>query len=313
MPLAALDATTRMFTALVRGGGLRQGQHVTRALATLFAYASQEDPAQTSAVPAAYWIVRPASSAPDGTPSVLVCGAVLVRVCGQHVSSPLPVVDDPAASQEAPAQLPPDLVAALEEPPSRPGRHLLRLLRTDGLLTPMTLGLGMCLAAGGVLVEALLWRGLVDLTRHLGAVEQRLGALVALLVFVSALLLLDLVNGLGLGRLGRRLEARLRLAFLTKIPRLGDRYFQSRPTSDMAARSHSLHHLRLLPELGGQSIRVVAELVCTAAGLVWLAPSQALLVVLAVLGMPALLLAMQPLLTERDLRVRTHAGGLGRV
>jgi ATP-binding cassette subfamily B protein len=313
VPLAALDATTRMLTALVRGGGLRQGQHVTRALATLFARASQDDPTQTSAVPAAYWTVRPASPAPDGTPSVLVCGAVLVRVCGQHVSSPLPVVDDPAASQEAPAQLPPDLVAALEEPPSRPGRHLLRLLRADGLLTPTTLGLGMCLAAGGVLVEALLWRGLVDLTRHLGAVEQRLGALVALLVFVSALLLLDLVNGLGLGRLGRRLEARLRLAFLTKIPRLGDRYFQSRPTSDMAARSHSLHHLRLLPELGGQSIRVVAELVCTAAGLVWLAPSQALLVVLAVLGMPALLLAMQPLLTERDLRVRTHAGGLGRV
>ena len=145
-----------------------------------------------------------------------------------------------------------------------------------------------------------------------GPVEQRLGALVALLVFVSALLLLDLVNGLGLWRLGRRLEARLRLAFLAKIPRLGDRYFQSRPTSDMAERSHSLHRLRLLPGLGGQRIRVVAELVCTTAGLVWLDPSQALLVVLAVVGMPALLLAMQPLLTERDLRVRTHAGALGR-
>jgi ABC-type bacteriocin/lantibiotic exporter with double-glycine peptidase domain len=310
VPLAALDATTRMLTALVRSGGLRQGQYVTRALATLFAHASQDDPTQTSAVPAAYWTVRPASPAPDGTPSVLVCGAVLVRVCEQQVSSPPPVVDDLAAAQTGPPQLPPDLVAALEEPPSRPGRHLLRLLRADGLLAPMTLGLGMCLAAGGVLVEALLWRGLVDLTRNLGAVEQRLGALVALLVFVSALLLLDLVNGLGPGRLGRRIEARLRLAFLTKIPRLGDRYFQSRPTSDMAARSHSLHHLRLLPELGGQSIRVVAELVCTAAGLVWLDPSHALLVVLAVLGVPALLLAMQPLLTERDLRVRTHAGAL---
>src|SRR5262249_48814289 len=309
VPLAALDATTRMLTALVRGGGLRRGQHVTRALAMFFARASQEDPAQTSAVPAAYWIVRPASPAPDGTPSVLVCGAVLVRVYGQHVSS----VDDPAASPEPPPQLSPDLVAALEEPPGRPGRHLLRLLRADGLLTPMTLGLGVCLAAGGVLVEALLWRGLVDLTRHLGMVEQRLGALVALLIFLSALLLLDLVNGLGPGRLGRPLEARLRLAFLAKIPRLGDRYFHSRPTSDMAARSHSLHSLRLLPDLGGQSIRVVAELVCTAAGLVWLDPSQALLGVLAVLGMPALLLAVQPLLTARDLRRLTHAGAAGRI
>jgi ATP-binding cassette subfamily B protein len=315
VPLAALDATTRMLTALVCGGGLRRGRQVTRALATLFARASHDDPTQTSAVPAAYWTVRPASPAPDGTPSVLVCGAVLVHVYGQQVSSPPSVVADPAAAQDAPLQspppqLPPDLVAAVEEPPSRPGRHLLRLLCADRLLAPMTLGLGMGLAAGGVLVEALLWR---SLTRHLGAVDQRLGALVALLIFVGALLLLDLVNGLGLGRLGRRLDARLRLAFLAKIPRLGDRYFQSRLASDMAARSHSLHHLRLLPDLGGQSIRVVAELVCTAAGLMWLAPSLALLVVLAGLGMPALLLAMQLLLTERDLRLRTHAGALGRV
>ena len=104
-----------------------------------------------------------------------------------------------------------------------------------------------------MLVEALLWRGLVDLNRHLGSVEQRLGALGALLVFVSALLLLDLVNALGLGRLGRHLEARLRIAFLAKLPRLGDRYFQSRPASDMAERSHSVHRLRLLPTWAARS------------------------------------------------------------
>ena len=312
VPLAALDATTRMLTALVHGKGLRRGRQATRAMATFFSRASREDPTRPFTVPAAYWMVCPAPPNPDGTLSLRVRGAVLVRVSGQQASSPAPGGDDTAPAQETPIPLPPDLVAALEEPPSRPGRHLLRLLRADGLLTPTMLGLGACLAAGGVLVEALLWRGLVDLTRHLGTVEQRLGALVALLVFVSALLLLDLVNGLGLGRLGRRLETRLRLALLAKIPRLGDRYFQSRPTSDMAERSHSLHRLRLLPGLGGQGIRVVAELLCTTAGLVWLAPSHAPLVVLTALGMPALLLAMQPLFIERELRVRTHAGALGR-
>ena len=252
VPLAALDATTRMLTALVHGRGLRRGQQATRALATFFARASQEDPTQPSTVPAAYWMVRPAPPGPDGTPSLLVRGAVLVRVCGWQASSSAPVVEDTVLHQEDSTPLAPDLVAALEAPPSRPGRHLLRLLRADGLLTPTTLGLGVGLAAGSVLIEALLWRGLVDLPRHLGAVEQRLGALGALLVFVSALLLLDLMNALGLWRLGRRLEARLRLAFLAKIPRLGDRYFQSRPTSDMAERSHSVHRLRLLPGLGGQ-------------------------------------------------------------
>jgi len=312
VPLAALDATTRLLTALVHGKGLRRGQQATRALATFFARASQEDPTMPSTVPAAYWMVRPAPPDPDGTPSLLVRGAVLVRVCGEQASSSTTVVEDTAPSQDTPTPLPPDLVAALEAPPSRPGRHLLRLLRADGLLTPTTLGLGVCLAAGSVVVEALLWRGLVDLHRHLGSGEQRLGALGALLVFVSALLLLDLGNALGLGRLGRRLEARLRMAFLEKIPRLGDRYFQSRPASDMAERSHSVHRLRLLPHLGGQLIHVAIELGMTTAGLVWLAPSQALLAVLAAVGTQVLPLAMHPLLTERDLRVRTHAGALSR-
>ena len=312
VPLAALDATTRMLTAVIHGKGLRRGQQATRALATLFARASQEDPARPSTVPAPYWMVRPAPPGLDGAPSLLVRGAVLVRVCGWPASSPPPVAEDTASPQGGSTPLPPDLVAALEAPPSRPGRHLLRLLRADGLLAPTILGLGVGLAAGGVVVEALLWRGLVDLTRHLGSVEQRLGALGALLVFVSALLLLDLVNALGLWRLGRRLEARLRIAFLAKLPHLGDRYFRSRPASDMAERSHSVHRLRLLPHVGGQIIHVATELVVTTAGLMWLDPSHALLVVLAAMGTQVLPLFVHPLLTERDLRVRTHAGALGR-
>src|SRR5207253_725344 len=177
VPLAALDATTRMLTALVHGRGLHRGQQATRALITLFARASQEDPARLYTVPAAYWMVHPAPPAPDGTPALLIRGAILVRVCGWRASSPAPVVEDTAPPHGVPTPLPPDLGAALEAPLSRPGRHLLHLLRADGLLTPMTLGLGVCLAAGGVMVEALLWRGLIDLNHHFGSVEQRLGAL----------------------------------------------------------------------------------------------------------------------------------------
>ncbi len=312
VPLAALDATTRMLTAIVHGRGLRRGRQATRALATMFARASQEDPIRPSTVPAAYWMVRPTSPDPDGTPALLVRGAVLVRVCGWQESSAVPVAEDTTPSHGISTPLHPDLAAALEASPSRPGRQLLRLLRADGLLTPTILGLGLCLAAGSMMVEVLLWRGLVDLNRHLGSVEQRLGALGALLIFVCALLLLDLVNALGLGRLGRHLEARLRIAFLAKLPRLGDRYFQSRPTSDMAERGHSVHRLRLLPHVGGQIIHVATELVMTTAGLVWLDPSHALLAVLAAVGTQVLPLVMLPLLTERDLRVRTHAGALGR-
>jgi ATP-binding cassette subfamily B protein len=203
-------------------------------------------------------------------------------------------------------------VAALAEPQRPPGRALLRLLRADGLLAPTALLAALALAAGSVVIEVMLFRGLFDLGRDLGLIEQRLGAMVALLVFVAALLLLELPIAAGLFRLGRRLEARLRLAFLEKIPRLNDRYFQSRPTSDMAERSHSLHQVRLLPDLGGQLLRLLCELALMTAGIAWLdlpsAPVAGLAAVIAV-GLP---FAVRPLLVERDLRVRTHAGALSR-
>ena len=78
------------------------------------------------------------------------------------------------------------------------------------------------------------------------------GALAALLSFMVVLLIFELSIATGSLRLARRLEIRLRMAFLHKIPRLGDRYFRSRPISDMAERGHAIHRLRLLPDLGRQ-------------------------------------------------------------
>jgi ATP-binding cassette subfamily B protein len=113
-------------------------------------------------------------------------------------------------------------------------------------------------------------------------------------------------------RMGRTLDLRLRVAFLSKIPRLDDRYFRSRLLSDMAERGHTLHQIRSLPLLGVRLLTASAQLALTVAGIAWLQPSSAplALVVAAVcIGMP---LACQPLMAERDLRVRSHAGALGR-
>jgi ABC-type transport system involved in cytochrome bd biosynthesis fused ATPase/permease subunit len=128
---------------------------------------------------------------------------------------------------------------------------------------------------------------------------------------LAALLLLEFPLATGLLRVGRHLEARLRLAFLAKIPRLGDRYFQSRLTSDMAERCHTAHTLRLLPDLGGQLLRTTCELVLTV-GIAWLDPASAPLAVLAAALAGGLPLLAQPLLKERDLRVRSHVAALGR-
>ena len=301
--LAALDAAARAMDAILRSGGLGRGAEATRVLDRLFAAARS---GAQDAVPAAYWSVRPAPLDADGEEGLIMRGAILVHVFGRRAA------EDAAAAGES-APLLPELAAALVEPDTRPSRELLRLLKTDGILAPAVLLVALALAAGGLVIEALLLRGLFDLGVDLSLSGQRLGAMVALIVLASALLMLELPIASGLFRIGRRLEIRLRAAFLAKIPLLGDRYFRSRLTSDMADRSHSVHRIRrLVPELGGELARSAFGVLLTTAGIAWLDSASAPWAVLAMLVSLALPLAAEPVLTERDLRVRTHAGALGR-
>ena len=290
--IAALDAAVRMTHSLVRSGGLRGGSQAARVVERVV------ERHETIAQP--YWSVRPA---PGDDGQLLLRGAVMVHASGKQAA---------LADGTSRAPLSPELVAALAEPPSRPGRELLRLLREDGVFGPAALMLALLLASGGVLLEAVLFRGLFDLGRELGLAGQRMGAMAALLGFATILLLLEFPLAVSVLRWGRRLETRLRIAFLKKIPRLGDRYFQSRLTSDMAERSHSVQRIRNLPNLGSQLTRGVFELLLTVAGIAWLDPASLPLAATAAAVSLALPLMAQPVLAERDLRVRSHAGALSR-
>ncbi len=271
--LAALDAGVRMLESLARSGAINRGPESERLLMTLL----EDD----SAIPEHYWSVRP--GAEDG--QLAMRGAVLVRALGPGERSATT----------------PELLAALQQPSARPGRELLQLLRADGVFTPLAIGIALALASAAVIFEAILLRGLIGSGRSLFAVT---------VAFSAILLLLEIPVTSTLLRFGRRLEIRLRLAFLEKIPRLGDRYFQSRLKSDMAERSHSIHLIRRLPELGGQLLRYSFEIVFTTAGIIWIDPPSALIALLAAFAALAIPLAAQPVLMERDLRLRTHAGAL---
>lgn len=299
-PLAALDATLRMVGALRTSGGFRRGD-AERTLRRIWERTcAAADP--TAIVPADYWTVRPGSQG-EGGEHVLVTGAVLVRVKG---------VRDAAERTRREAALPREVAAALHEAPPEPGHHLLSLLKADGILVPATLLVALLIAATGVVVEALLFRSLIDLGSHLSLSGQRLAAMGVIVCLSALLLALELpIAAMALG-LGRRLETRLRVAFMEKIPRLADRYFQSRPTSDMAERGHAVHQIRELPNLGAQLVRTTFELALTALGIGLLFPESAPIAIAAAvlaLGIPAL---AQPWLSERDLRQRTHTGALTR-
>ncbi len=293
--LATLDAATRAVTAIVRSGGLARGTECLRVLDALV------ENADGAAIPAGCWSVKPAEAGPEGQERVAASGIVLVRVNGVR-SKDLTPRPDPSV----------ELASALEERPARAGRELLRLLRADGLLAPTVLVSALGLAAAGVLVEALVFRGLLHVWSDLGLARQRLAATAAVLLFLTALALLEIPLAAGVLRLGRKLELRLRVAFLRKIPRLPDRYFHSRLASDMAERSHSLHQIRELPEIGRQALHALFGLVLTVAGITWLDPASAPLACILASVSVALPLCAQPLLVERDMRVRTHVGALSR-
>ncbi|HEX8188178.1 MAG TPA: ATP-binding cassette domain-containing protein [Pyrinomonadaceae bacterium] len=317
-PLAALDAATRMAEAVVRSGGISRGRQAAGVVERFAARAAGEGEDDWTAIPADFWSARPAPPDEDGEEQVLLRGAVLVHVRGMRKDAKAERVEGPAAAVGADevtrdeTRLPPELAAALEERPARPGLELLRILRADGVFAPLVLLFAVLLAAAGTVAEALMLRGLFDVGRELNLSGQRLGAVGALVVFLLALLVLELPIVNAVLRMGRRLETRLRMLFMDKIPRLGDRYFHSRLTSDMTERSHSIHVLRHLPALGGHFMRACFSLALTTLGIAWVDPASAPAALLAAVLAVAVPVAAQPVLVERNLRVRNHAGALSR-
>lgn len=307
--LAALDASTRLLSAIVHAKAINPGAQAARMLDALIQNA-QHDEAEENAltIPSSFWSVRPVAS-DDDQEQLLLRGAVLVRVKG--VRSKARPVGEAGESQNEQSRLSPELVAALAERPLRPMRELFRIFHADGVLLPLAVVFALVLAAGGVIFESLLFRRLLEIGNELVLYRQRFGAIVFLLLFLVALLLLDLPIVAAAWNLGRRLEMRLRIAFLEKLPRLSDRYFHSRLTSDMAERAQSIHRLRMLPEIGSHLVRAVFTLVVTIVAIVWLSPASRTLAVAAVL-IVAIPVLGNVFLSEYDLRARTHAGALSR-
>lgn len=311
--LAALDAATRLVTSMVLAKAIQTGTEAARILESFFNRAAQKAPEEAEAIiPKAYWSVHPQPPDPDAPDEelVLLQGAVLVRVLGRAamVEAEVPGPGVPAPEPT----LSPTLAAALKEPPSRPEWELLRALQADGLLTPVTLVFALAMAAGAVIIEALLLRGLLDIGQSLGLVSQRAGALGMLFVFILGLLLLELPISATVSRMGRKLETRLRIAFLDKLPRLGDRYFHSRLTSDMTQRAYDLRQLRILPTLGATILRLSFQIILTATAVIWLDPRSAPIAIIATIAAVGFSFVTQPLLSERDMRLRTHTGALSR-
>ena len=313
-PLALLDAATRLVTTLVESQSLRRGPAAFR-LVTELLEQRQPGTAEEALIPAALWSVQPSPPETGETLAELltVTGAVVMAVRGRRAvaeSSEHQVEPPPNPSgQNRPHQAGLESVLA---PPTQPLRAVWQALRADGWLVPGLVLPAALLAAGSVTLEAALFRGLMGLTETTGFGAQPLLLAVGVLFFGGVLWLLEGALGALVRRLGRRLETRLRIALLTKIPQLGDRYFHSRLIADMAHRAYSLYQLHSLPGLGVRLVQLGCQLLLTSAGVVWLAPEGRWAVLTVLLCVCSAAFLSRPLLGERDLRVRTHVGALSR-
>lgn len=282
--LAGRDAAVRLTQSLGKG---KDAQRLIEHFAE-----------QPELIPRNYWAVAEGELDNEGNQQVLMRGAVLVRVKSRR--------------SEVGEDLSDELTAALREKPIDPVQELGRILFQSGSFIWLILFLALFAASAGAFLEALLFRGMLDVNATLALTGQRMGAIAAILIFCAALLLLEIPAFATGARLGRMVENRLRVIFLDKLPKLSDRYFQSRPISDMAERSHILHRMRHLPDQLRQLILASMQILITAAGVVWLEP-QAWPFMLGSLAAALIpLVSSHWVLAERDLRIRTHSGGLMR-
>lgn len=321
--IARFDAATRVVESLVRSGGLSRGAAAGRTVRFLV---DQESALadDISILPDRFWAVlacpKNDNRLEDDDEQIWLSGAVLVRVSGRVTQPTAPnakqeqslAVAAEESSPEAPSSLGRELEAALSQSESRPLQKLWDLVRGAGRTSLLSLLICLVLAAIGVIAEAVLMRSLLDLRRDLAIIEQRLLGLGCISLFGLGLMLLESHIASSVYRLGRRLETALRIEFLRKIPLLHDRYFQSRPTSDMAERGHSLHRVRSIPRITGQFLRATAAILFTAAAIAWLEPAGAWLAFAAAATAILLPILFLPVLQGLDLRVRTHVGALTR-
>jgi ATP-binding cassette subfamily B protein len=308
--IATLDAATRMTDALVEARGVKKGSEATGLLQGVFDDALRElhEPGRTeTCIPGPFWSAGPTSAAEDGAERVMLRGAVLIHVEGR--------LDRRAAAvgraEESPP-LSPELAAALHEKPRRPLREIVRMLREDGFLAPSIVLAAALFSALAATVEALVLRGVLGVGVHLGTWWYRGAAMLALAVFFALLLGLELPILSQTMRMGRRLELRLRMAFLAKIPRLQDRYFATRPTSDMSHRAHAIHVVSQLPQVALRMVRALLDLAIVSIGIAWLDPGSWPYVLATDAACVLLPFVAQRALLERDARVRVFDGSLAR-
>lgn len=312
---ATLEAVSRFVARLVDRQALPAGAEAEAAIVELSRLALAEPPGGCQTIPADFWPVQPL---PESTDHLWFRGIsgwqVLSCRATQHTRPATPSRQRPPrkrlvdALQTEATQPPP--AAPTEPTVSKP--NLLHLLREDGLLVPVIVGLALLLAASGVVLQALLFRSFMELGHLLEIFDARTTAVSLLFGFVAWLLMLEWLTDNVLAGIGRRLDGRLRMLILERLPHLNPRYFHNLPAADLLERIHIVRDLHNLPQLGGKIIRLTFQLILTVIGIALIDPASAPLAVLQVALSVTILGLGSRFLELPNLQQRDYLGKLSR-
>jgi ATP-binding cassette subfamily B protein len=316
-PLAVLDAAIRMVDRLIDGGALRRGSSACTTLQQLVAGALADGYEQQQVIPAEYWMVVPApedahaaASAAPAEPSLQFRGTWLVEVGAPEAPMSTPAPPEPRESATPPE------AAAEEAAPASPAATapptLVSFLRLEGLVRLSVLGTALLFAAAAVVLQALLLRSAMTLGVLFPAPQQHMLLIGSLVLFVLLLLLIEWHINDTVARIGRRLDARLRMAVLQRLPALSTPLLQRHTTADQMERIHAARDLHNVPEFGTRLLRTGLLLLCTLLGIAWIDALSALFGVLIVSSTLGVFWASVSLLATLNLDTRMHLGRLMR-
>ncbi|WYD80354.1 MAG: hypothetical protein V8K32_13705 [Candidatus Electrothrix gigas] len=209
---------------LVRTRGIQPGQEAAKVLRQFSDNASSCSlEAAYAILPQSYWSIRTLPEQGDG---LFLHGAVMIQVFGKIAEPPkdqeekeLGEADEPTRSyKENSAAVPPKLSAALRESEASPGREILRIILQSGRFFPIMLATTLLLTSLGMTLEALLLKGILDISHFPELTQYRREMAIALYAFFAVMLLLELSGAAAVTRMGQQLEIRFRIAILKKSP-----------------------------------------------------------------------------------------------
>ena len=261
---AALDAAIRTVEHMIRHDGVRRGVEAAQMVRHTLTQALDQLVEKRQLLAPANWSALPDLAAADlAQASVAVRGIVGLRVVRLLV--------EPTTSQpKARAAKPPP--ATKTDPPvadaAPPAKHsVLMYLREEGVFSPVLIAIAMIFAGAGIFFQAILFRSLAVLSLRLETVEQRLWAIGLMLAFTLTLLGLKWFSHSAVLKLGHRLDGRLRLAVLARIPQLSTGHFQHISPGEMIERIHNVRAVRKLPFYASELIHIFFQFLMTIVGL----------------------------------------------